>query len=255
MMMRGNNKQNVFLDDSDRYKFLVFLKSAIDKPLSISGRPASVCEVYAYALMGNHFHLLINVISGDIGDFIQRVISGYVGYFNKKYRRDGHLFKDRFKSEPCETMDYFHILLGYVHNNPIKHGFVTNLDDYHFTSWQEYTCPAKAEIKVSNVDYILGQMTLEQFKHRVLSAQPENVRCIDTDKSRGQISDESLRAYLKSEYGVDESSDIKTYSRKERLSILLGLLEYGGALRQIERITGVDKMVIFRLQARLNQQK
>ena len=57
---------------------------------------------YAYALMSNHFHLLLHAKDDTVGNIVKRIASSYVYYFNKKYGRDGHLFKERFRSEPCE---------------------------------------------------------------------------------------------------------------------------------------------------------
>ena len=57
---------------------------------------------------------------------------------NYKYSRDGHLFRERFKSEPVNDMAYFVILLRYIHQNPVKAGIVNKVNDYEFSSWHEY---------------------------------------------------------------------------------------------------------------------
>ena len=68
------------------------------------GTPAgSNCTYYAYCLMGNHFHLLIRERDERVGETIKRIASSYVYYYNRKYGRDGHLFKERFKSEPVRS--------------------------------------------------------------------------------------------------------------------------------------------------------
>ncbi len=77
----------------------------------------SNCTYYAYCLMSNHFHLLIREREEKVGETIKRIASSYVYYYNRKYGRDGHLFKERFKSEPCNDMDYFVTLLRYIHQN------------------------------------------------------------------------------------------------------------------------------------------
>ena len=64
---------------------------------------------------------------------------GYnAGIQNHKYSRDGHLFKERFKSEPVNDMAYFTVLLRYIHQNPVKAGIVENVKDYEYSSWGEY---------------------------------------------------------------------------------------------------------------------
>ena len=82
--------------------------------------------LYAYCLMSNHIHLLIREREDTIGMAIKRIASSYVYYYNHKYSRDGHLFRERFKSEPVNDMAYFVILLRYIHQNPVKAGIVKN---------------------------------------------------------------------------------------------------------------------------------
>jgi len=67
--------------------------------------------------MSNHFHLLIREREETVGETLKRIASSYVYYYNRKYGRDGHLFKERFKSEPVNDMAYFATLLRYIHQN------------------------------------------------------------------------------------------------------------------------------------------
>ena len=87
--------------------------------------------------MGNHFHLLIRERDESLGETVKRIASSYVYYYNRKYGRDGHLFKERFKSEPVNDMVYFVTLLRYIHQNPVKAGMVMNVKDYAYSSWGE----------------------------------------------------------------------------------------------------------------------
>ena len=80
--------------------------------------------LYAYCLMSNHIHLLIRERKDTIGMAIKRIASSYVYYYNHKYSRDGHLFRERFKSETVNDMAYFLALLRYIHQNPVKVGMV-----------------------------------------------------------------------------------------------------------------------------------
>ena len=73
--------------------------------------------LYAYCLMSNHVHLLIREGDDALGMSVKRIASSYVYYYNHKYLRDGHLFRERFKSEPVNDMAYFVTLLRYIHQN------------------------------------------------------------------------------------------------------------------------------------------
>jgi REP element-mobilizing transposase RayT len=137
VMMRGINHQNIFEDEEDNYQFINTLdrmRVRYDDEGTPCGRN---CSYYAYCLMGNHFHLLIRERNERVGETIKRIASSYVYYYNRKYGRDGHLFKERFKSEPVNDMEYFTVLLRYIHQNPVKAGIVEKVKDYEFSSWGE----------------------------------------------------------------------------------------------------------------------
>ena len=84
--------------------------------------------------MGYHFHLLIRECAVRVGETVKRIVSSYVYYYNRKYGRDGHLFKERFKSEPVNDMGYLVTLLRYFHQNLVKAGIVINVQDYAYSS-------------------------------------------------------------------------------------------------------------------------
>ena len=124
VMMRGINHQNIFEAPEDYYQFIATLDRMRFR-YDEDGTPmGSNCTYYAYCLMSNHFHLLIREREESVGETIKRIASSYVYYYNRKYGRDGHLFKERFKSEPVNDMAYFTTLLRYIHQNPVKAGIV-----------------------------------------------------------------------------------------------------------------------------------
>ncbi|MEW6185731.1 MAG: transposase, partial [Thermodesulfobacteriota bacterium] len=85
-------------------------------------------RILAWALLDNHFHLLI--ISGPIGlsTFMRRLLTGYAVGFNRKYRRFGHLFQNRYKSIICDLDPYLLELVRYIHLNPLRAGLVKTLE-------------------------------------------------------------------------------------------------------------------------------
>ncbi len=130
MMMRGINHQAIFEDEEDYYQFINTL-DRMRYQYDEDGFPCGTnCTYYAYCLMSNHFHILIRERDESVGKTIKRIASSYVYYYNRKYGRDGHLFKERFKSEPVNDMAYFTILLRYIHQNPVKAGIVENVKGY-----------------------------------------------------------------------------------------------------------------------------
>ena len=138
VMMRGINHQRIFEDSEDHYTFLQCLRRAQEQFAPLGDRLPNSCHYYAYALMSNHFHLLLHAKDDTVGNIVKRIASSYVYYFNRKYGRDGHLFQERFKSQPVGDWDYFLTLLRYIHQNPLKPHLVSSLREYKWSSWLEY---------------------------------------------------------------------------------------------------------------------
>ncbi|SHH09415.1 REP element-mobilizing transposase RayT [Thermosyntropha lipolytica DSM 11003] len=128
VILRGNEKRPIFLDDEDRLRFL--------STLQIKKKQQGFC-VYAFCLMNNHIHLMLGEQQADLSDIMKRITVSYVAYFNKKYERIGHLFYDRFKSQNVEDDRYFLTLARYIHQNPVKAGLVKHPGDYR---WSSYGC-------------------------------------------------------------------------------------------------------------------
>ena len=92
VMIRGINRQNIFEEDDDRLCFMKILNHCKE----ISG-----FRLYAFALMSNHIHLLIETAGESLDMVFRRIGTRYAVWYNRKYQRAGHLFQDRFRSEKC----------------------------------------------------------------------------------------------------------------------------------------------------------
>jgi REP element-mobilizing transposase RayT len=125
VMLRGVNRDAVFLEDEDRERFLTCLCRT---------KEASGCVVLAYCLMTNHVHLVLQTPGEPISVVMKRLGVRYVGWFNRKYGRVGHLFQSRFASLPVEDDGYLITLLRYVWNNPVEAGLVGRAEDYRWSS-------------------------------------------------------------------------------------------------------------------------
>ncbi len=129
VMMRGNNGENIFIDheDKERSTNVIYQKASIDS-----------AKIYAHAIMDNHLHLIAHEIDKPLSLTIKRMGVAYAQFFNKKYKKRGHVFQDRFKSEPIESDRYLLAAICYVHLNPVKAGIGT-LETYPWSSYQLYT--------------------------------------------------------------------------------------------------------------------
>jgi len=129
IIQRGNERKNLFLSDADRLKFIDTLQKTREK---------YNFAVYAYCLMSNHVHLLIDDNGNDVSAIIKSINISYAQYFNRIYRRCGHLFQDRFRSELINDDGYLLEVSRYIHNNPVKAGIVREPSDYPWSSFNIY---------------------------------------------------------------------------------------------------------------------
>lgn len=128
-MARGVDGRNIFSDDQDRNSFL----SALER---IKRQTDAV--VYAYCLMGNHFHLAIKVGPVPLAAVMQRILTSYSITFNNRHDRSGHLFQARYKSIVCLDDAYLIGLIRYIHLNPVRAGLVAKPDDWPWSSHRTY---------------------------------------------------------------------------------------------------------------------
>lgn len=127
---RGNLRDRIFYDDKDRERFLEILKRTKEKYGYL---------LHAYALMDNHYHLLIETPKANISQIMQNINTSYTVYINKKYQRSGHLFQGRFKGIIVDKDEYLVTLSRYIHLNPVRTKIVQRPEDYRWTSYRAYT--------------------------------------------------------------------------------------------------------------------
>lgn len=126
VMARGIEKGTIFIDDADRRDFMRrFAGIAVE----------TSTEIYAFALMDNHFHFLLRSPISGLSRYMRRLLTGYALYFNKRHERVGHLFQNRFKSIVCEESLYFRKLVAYIHLNPLRGGLVGSLEQLGYYPW------------------------------------------------------------------------------------------------------------------------
>jgi putative transposase len=124
IIVRGIERRNIFLDDTDRDNFIDRLSAVLDET-------QTAC--FAWALIPNHFHLLLRTGSAAISRVMQRILTGYAISFNKRHQRHGHLFQNRYKSILCQEDVYLLELVRYIHLNPLRANIVTT-----YKELQEY---------------------------------------------------------------------------------------------------------------------
>lgn len=126
VIARGIERAKIFRDESDREDFLGRLGD-----LSQTG----AFRVYAWALLPNHFHLLVRTGRQPLARSMRKLLTGYVVNFNRRHKRVGHLFQNRYKSILCEEEPYLLELTRYIHLNPLRAGLVASLANLTEHRW------------------------------------------------------------------------------------------------------------------------
>ena len=130
VMARGIEGKHIFESKEDKDAFLARLKLVLK---------SSDIQLYAWAIMGNHFHLLVQTGNTPLSEFMRRLMTSFAVFYNKTHKRKGHLFQNRYKSIVCDKDEYLKPLIRYIHLNPVKAGIVSSdaLRTYPYTSHHE----------------------------------------------------------------------------------------------------------------------
>lgn len=218
---RGNERKAIYFDDADFEKFL-----------SILGK---VCErynwvVYAYCLMGNHYHLLLETPEANLSMGMRQLNGTFTQAINRKHQRVGHLFQGRFKAILVDKDAYLLELSRYVVLNPVRANMVQSLDDWPWSSWHVMTG------KAAPPDWLYTDALLAMFAKQATVAREKYVKFVFQgknvpvwDKLSNQIflgNDDFVQRHLALLNDQDELADIP---KKQRRQVPKMLKEYESA--------------------------
>ena len=150
IIVRGIERRKIFKDDTDRLNFL----DRLGKVLSETGT-----KCFAWALIPNHFHLLLRTGACPLSTVMRRLLTGHAMNFNRRHRRSGQLFQNRYKSILCQEDIYLLELVRYIHLNPVRAKFVDDiktLDKYPF-------CGHAVIMRKKNIDWQDDAYVLKMF--------------------------------------------------------------------------------------------
>jgi len=153
VISRGNQRQSIFLEEKDYQKYLWKLSEYKERYHFL---------LYAYVLMENHTHLLLETGSIPLSKVMQGINQSFTQYFNRKYNKVGHLFQGRYKAILCDKDSYLLELVRYIHLNPVRIGKVQRPAQYPWSSHQVYLDKKKADWL--NTDFILKQFSNKKSK-------------------------------------------------------------------------------------------
>ncbi len=148
IMCKSISEVYLYRDSEDKEKYLSVVKK-YKKLYNV--------KIYGYCLMDNHAHLLVDANGADISKVMHGINLSYAAYFNKKYKRDGHLFKDRFKSIIVDNDRYLKAVSLYIHNNPTDISVFKDCPEkYAFSSLGIYIGKRRDQYNIVDYGFVLG---------------------------------------------------------------------------------------------------
>ncbi len=234
VMLRGINRQNIFEEDSDCIRFLEILSACKD---------ASGFKLYAFCLMTNHIHLLVECCGEPIDMIIKRLGSRYVYWYNDKYQRTGHLFQDRYKSEVVENQQYFLTVLRYIIQNPMKAGLEKVPGTYRWNSFQAYE---KGKGSITDTAYAIDIVGSRDTLISFLTEENNDV-ALDLTEQNLHISDDAARTIIQETAHCNSIAEYQSLSLSEQRRVVETLYVKGASPLQIIRLTGKAKATVYRI--------
>ncbi|WP_035497722.1 transposase [Citrifermentans bremense] len=169
IICRGIERRDVFNDNCDRDDF-------VERLGNILSETSTIC--YAWALIPNHFHLLLQTGSCPVSTIMSRLLTGYATNFNHRHNRHGHLFQNRYKSILCQEELYLLELVRYIHLNPLRAGIVTSLDELKRFRYSGHS-------RIVNQSSTVPWMATEQVLRRFSDGEKAAIRAYEKFISDG----------------------------------------------------------------------
>jgi REP element-mobilizing transposase RayT len=175
-MIRGIERRNIFRNTTDREDFVARLAKLL---------PETQTACFAWALMPNHVHLLLRTGATPLPTLMRRLLTGYAVRFNRRHKRRGVLFQNRYKSVVCQEDLYFKELVRYIHLNPLRARIVASLPDL---DWYPYgghsVLLGKARRPWQATEYVLGY-----FGNRLTQARQAYGEYVSAGEQHGRRDD------------------------------------------------------------------
>lgn len=217
VMVRSNDGLRLFKEDKDKNTFLKLVKG-YQKEFGF--------KIYAYCLMTNHAHFIIDANGADISKFMHGINQRYAQFYNKKYKRHGHVFWDRFKSIIVDNDKYLITLSAYIHNNPkVMKRYKNCIEKYEYSTLGVYLGLRKDPFSLVDESFIMQLFSEDGEKARKmylkLAYVCNNKAMIDTVEFKNE----------KSQYRSERVILVRDFPPEE-------ILEF------VSKCTGIDKRLL-----------
>ncbi|MGB7512431.1 MAG: peptide-methionine (R)-S-oxide reductase MsrB [Pelodictyon phaeoclathratiforme] len=202
VMVRGIEGCRIVMDDTDRDQFVLRM-----------GRLAKATgtEIYAWALMINHAHILLKSSEEGLSSFMRKLLSGYATVYNRRHKRYGHLFQNRYKSIVCEEEPYFVRLVSYIHLNPLRAGIVHSLEELDQHRWSGHA----VIMKQCNHEWQESDFVLRFFGEKEGMAREAYRLFVEAESRKGEQPELTGGGLIRSTGGWSEVKSLRQRGEKQ----------------------------------------
>lgn len=238
VIIRGVNKQNIFLDKQDKSKFIKEI---------INTKEKYHYELYAYVIMPNHVHMLTCDKECNLSIIMNSLQTRYVNYFNKKYERVGHLFQDRYFNKIVEDDNYFRNTIRYIHRNPEK-AFLAKYKKYEWSSYNQYINNDKSMIDINVFLSMLDdkkEIALKKFKEYHKQDIEKSFSSEIEYELQAKLTDEQLVEALKEKLGISNIQNLQQYKNIAIRKFMKEIVSIPYiSISQLSRVTGINRRIL-----------
>lgn len=152
IIQRGNNRKSIFKEDREKAYLLEILSET---------KEIFDFKIFAYVIMNNHYHFLIQAFNIPISKIMHRINTRYAKYYNYKMKRTGPVFEDRYTGILVQDEGYLFTLIRYIHNNPVSAKICKTMDEYKWSSDIFYRINM---VNMVDIDEFLNMLSLNRTK-------------------------------------------------------------------------------------------
>jgi len=230
---RGVEQREVFKEPKD-YQYFEELMCFYGKSFGIT--------MHNYCLMSNHYHLLIEITQENLSKFMRQLNMNYAIYFNKKYKRVGHLWQGRFKSWYVTDEAYLYTLMLYIEQNPLKANRVKSLEAYPYSSYHYFM---EKEIP----ECLQNAWIVQHYKNDKEAIKAFLAATVDTT----QLQELKTASSLVEAPNIDTKPKIEDLEKlfqnitdkKERNKTILQAYEKGYSQHMIAKVLGISQQAVY----------
>ena len=230
---RGVERRVVFYDKDD-FKYFINLLSKACEEFNI--------VLHNYCLMNNHYHLLIELKEENLSKYMRHINSTYAIYFNKKYKRTGHLWQGRFKSWYVVNEAYLYILMRYIEQNPLKAKMVDKIEHYPYSSSYYFFKPKNMP------NYLQNSWIVKTYKENIEEIESFFTLEIDIDDLKELEKASSLVEASDVEKKIDKEKLINLFDKitnnQERNKNILKAYKQGYSQYMIAKTIGISQPAV-----------